>query len=178
MCMGTGRILQKQAHTGGKYGYFFLEYDPHVYVYSFTCIYICIYIYILRTIIFTCNYYLIFVFVCWEPTNKNKNEVPCICVWVRAVCYKKQGNIIQIPQVTHLFCIHTYMGTGRGHILEKVVLNFPKTYACNTCVYGKYCYILYTCMLYTFTYRGVCIIFIYIEIIKSLLHVMLCMYYV
>ena len=62
----------------------------------------------------------------------------------------------------HTFCVH-HTRMGMGCSLEKVVLNFPKVmyemlYTCIT----RLC-ILYTYMLYTFTYRGVCVMCIHIN---------------
>ena len=52
---------------------------------------------------------------------------------------------------------------GARHILEKVTLNFPKIICIMLYMYVTRCYVLYTYMLYAFTYRGVYIMYIYVN---------------
>ena len=61
------------------------------------------------------------------------------------------------------FCIRVYMRMGTCRILEKVVLDFPKIMYINPCMCVNRFYFLCAYILYTLTYRGVCVMFIYIN---------------
>ena len=63
---------------------------------------------------------------------------------------------------TRTFCVH-HTCMGAGCILEKVALNFPKIMCMILCVYVNRFYVLYTYMLCTLTYRGVCVRCTYIN---------------
>ena len=52
---------------------------------------------------------------------------------------------------------------GARYILEKVTLNFLKIVCILLCVYVTRFYILCLYTLHTFTYRGFCVMFIYIN---------------
>ena len=49
---------------------------------------------------------------------------------------------------------------GVRHILEKDVLNFPKIMYIILYAYSNVFHVLYTYMSRTFTYRGICVMFI------------------
>ena len=75
----------------------------------------------------------------------------------------------------HVICVH-HTCVGTGHILEKVVLHFPKIMCILLYMRIILFYVLHTYMFYTFTYRGVCIIFMYINYWMYVTHnVMACM---
>ena len=55
------------------------------------------------------------------------------------------------------------MCMGGGHILEKVTLNFPKVMYVLLRMCVTRFYVLYMYILYTLTYRGVCVMFVHVN---------------
>ena len=98
-----------------------------------------------------------------DNPNTSTEYQSFICVWVRAVSYKKTtinsaNSIVNVP-----YCNGVYIRTGTGDILGKVVLHFPKIMCMILCVHVNRFYVLCTYILYTLTYRGVCVMCIHIN---------------